>query len=503
MSSGVENRIDKYFREGLENLNVIPPADAWENIARNLPAKKKNRKMFIWIATAASIALFAAVSGWLFLQNPNTSQGNNNLVVVEHHTKSILNQPEYSVEKGSQITIETNNTNTKERNLDKTQFNIKSENKEIIGESRVASRTVKITNNENADQITNNENAEKPLKEGFSQKNNETVSVGKAVNGTSIISTQPQVNEQMAFLDGKELPLLALPVAERSIGTPKKEIVKKDTTPVYDDIFVADDDDAEKPKTDRWDIGSQVAPLYSYRNITDVSNTSGASKSSMDQLEKAMITYSSGVVVGYNASSRLSINTGIYYMKMGQELDNYSSSGSSVKSYRGLNSSGSGAVNSTGKIVTSNEVQYYDMQLVNAQSEYTVGKAAYEPLSQESQKAEQTFEFVEVPFLAKYKVLDRKFGIHLLGGVSAHVLVNNKTTITNSDNSKTAGKTENVETFNYSSSVGFGMVYKVRNNMTFSVEPTFKYYLNSFNTSSDIKLHPYAFGLYSGIFFKF
>jgi hypothetical protein len=87
--------------------------------------------------------------------------------------------------------------------------------------------------------------------------------------------------------------------------------------------------------------------------------------------------------------------------------------------------------------------------------------------------------------------------------MSTHVLVGNKTTMRTGDDEVIHGKTADVQTMNYSSSVGFGVVYKLKKNLMFSVEPTFKYYLNSFNSSDAVKLHPYALGLYSGFSFKF
>jgi hypothetical protein len=98
--------------------------------------------------------------------------------------------------------------------------------------------------------------------------------------------------------------------------------------------------------------------------------------------------------------------------------------------------------------------------------------------------------------------VNRKVRVHLLGGVSTHVLVDNKAVLKDA-NSTIEGKTTGVETLNYSSSVGFGVGYALRKNLSFNVEPTFKYYLNSFNTGDAVRLHPYALGLYSGVLLKF
>jgi hypothetical protein len=276
---------------------------------------------------------------------------------------------------------------------------------------------------------------------------------------------------------------------------------------VYDNIYAYENTTEPKEKLNRWAIGGQMAPLYSYRNISEV-NAPGISKASMNNVENAVITYSSGIKVDYEATSRLTFQTGVLYMKMGQEIKNVSS----LKSARvnaffdaqvAKAAEGHTASNSTGTIIAPSAEIYTQSTLNVNRAEYTVGNLAARPADLSQKDIEQSFEFIEVPFLAKYKIINRKINLHLLGGMSTHVLVNNKTTLSTESDGVIHGKTADVETMNYSSSVGFGVVYNLHKNILFSVEPTFKYYLNSFNSSDVVKLHPYAFGLYSGISFKF
>lgn len=495
MKSDMENRIDNYFREGLDDLNVIPPAEVWENISGKLAKKRKKPPIFLWIAAAASISVFAAVSGWWFFKNQEISNPKNTAIAVKHENKENQDAVAATKSQGNQQNASGNirnaQSNILERNSKKETNSVddyKSQEKIV---AVITGKTIKTNQPSKYSNLSVNQSAENQIVFGVVKRH--------SVNATT--DEPVLVESKLAFLHRKQLNSIQQPDVDRKIGDVKTEVVKKDIIPVYDDILVADE---EQPKIDHWDIGGQMAPLYSYRNVSEV-NTPGVSKASINQLEKAMITYSSGVAVGYNASSRLTIQTGIYYMKMGQEMNDLSEfSSSSVKaSFLGQNSANYGVTNSTGHIVSTSKEMYYDLNVINSDNKYAVGKVAYQPISRESKNVQQTFEFLEVPFLAKYKIIDRKFGVHLLGGLSTHVLVNNKAIITNSDNTQTEGKTENVQTFNYSSSVGFGMVYGLRKNLTFSVEPIFKYYLNSFNTTNDIKLHPFAFGLYSGFFFKF
>ena len=65
------------------------------------------------------------------------------------------------------------------------------------------------------------------------------------------------------------------------------------------------------------------------------------------------------------------------------------------------------------------------------------------------------------------------------------------------------GSTEGVNMFSVSSSLGMGMEYKVSGKLSLNLEPTFRYYMNSFNNVTGSHFHPYSFGIFSGISYKF
>lgn len=485
MREDLENRIDDYFRSGLDNLNVIPPVEVWNNIAGKLPEKKSNRKLFLWIAVAASVSLFAAVSGWNYLQK-NEKNSTENIAVLVQKEKSNND----SVKKSDFKTAKTNNPSI-HRNSDDTP----AQETEIP----IASSVKPDNSGENSyPQDTNANSLELVAKPATENKSSEFSEVYNADKAPVELAAAIELKEfETPFIYGR--------VQSGSIN------VKFDTAAFFNNLYAFEDVTETKEKVNRWAIGGQMAPLYSYRNISEV-NAPGISKSSINQVEKAVITYASGVLVDYEASSRLTFQTGVYYMKMGQEINNIASlthpKSAQLNNYKaelsnGNNSLRTATANSTGTIVAASPELYLSNSATYDLVMYAPGNMASKPLDLSRKDIEQSFEFIEVPFLAKYKIFDRKINLHLLGGVSTHVLVNNKTKLVSDDNITKYGKTTDVETFNYSSSVGFGVVYKLRKNLLFSVEPTFKYYLNSFNSSDAVELHPYAFGLYSGVSFKF
>ena len=65
------------------------------------------------------------------------------------------------------------------------------------------------------------------------------------------------------------------------------------------------------------------------------------------------------------------------------------------------------------------------------------------------------------------------------------------------------GKTEGLNLMTLSSSLGMGMEYNFSNKLSLNLEPTFRYYLNPFNELAGSNIHPYSFGIFSGVSYKF
>lgn len=525
MKNDKGNRIDNYFYEGLDNLNVIPPADVWNNIAENLPRKSNNRAMFIWIA-AASITLFAAVGSWMYFYSGKASFENTILVTKENTgTKAKNSDPSDITVIESQSSIETKS------HSDAIAVN-EGNNYETTPESEIESGEKTSTANKNATiaisdpsiQDNNQQVVHATLNANTSANASAQVEVAEdseiTVANTSVAENQDKTadNNIHAQIDenAQNLRIAKLnPIELSNIPSPEQGILSielettPDSLPRYEDVYAMIDEPQDNKGKNRWAIGGQMAPLYSYRNITEV-NAPGLTKASMNEIEKAVVTYSSGIIVDYEASSRLTFQTGVSYMKMGQEINNVSNfTKTDTKSAYLANvskeyarSAGNPVTNSTGTIVTESVPLYFSGSVNADFMSYAPGNLATQPADLDSKNIEQSFEFIEVPFLAKYKIINRKINVHLLGGVSTNFLVNNKS-ILKSESETVKGKTTDVEKLNYSSSLGFGVAYKLSRNLMLSVEPTFKYYLNSFNSTDAVKLHPYAFGVYSGLSFKF
>jgi hypothetical protein len=83
------------------------------------------------------------------------------------------------------------------------------------------------------------------------------------------------------------------------------------------------------------------------------------------------------------------------------------------------------------------------------------------------------------------------------------VLVHNTVTTTLDGNIYTVGDTKGLNPLSLSSSLGMGMEYNISNKLSLNLEPTFRYYLNPFSVTTGSFVHPYTFGIFSGVSYKF
>jgi hypothetical protein len=114
----------------------------------------------------------------------------------------------------------------------------------------------------------------------------------------------------------------------------------------------------------------------------------------------------------------------------------------------------------------------------------------------------QQIGYLEVPLEVNYALLDSKFGIDLIGGLSSLFLTDNSVVLQSSGKTTELGEANNINSVNFSTNVGLGLNYKFTDKLKLSVEPVFKYQLNTFNDTSG-NFNPYSLGVYSGFSFKF
>lgn len=257
----------------------------------------------------------------------------------------------------------------------------------------------------------------------------------------------------------------------------------------------------------KWQLGASLAPLISYR---DVASADYSQNMAVNSSEVARMTYAGGVRVSYVQSDRLTVESGLYYNKMGVNIGDYSSFKNgwfreelfydSEKATNVISVS-----NSMGTIVSTNNDQF-----VNNYTN-TAGFGDYHMLIPSEMVLQdapvtgfsQSLEFLEIPISVKYKIIDKILQVQLIGGISTNLLVHNSIAANTDMGRVDIGEVQDLRMVNYSGNAGMGFIYSFPGNLSFSMEPRFRYYLNSINQDNLPVTRPYTFGFYTGVNYSF
>jgi hypothetical protein len=246
-----------------------------------------------------------------------------------------------------------------------------------------------------------------------------------------------------------------------------------------------------------------ITPAYYSR--FDLSSNDAASE--IVKSEEAAFSYSGGVMFAYNLSRRFSVQTGINYSSIGQRIDGVTSYSGFGKYLDSKGESQFGVVTSSGTISSRNNDIYLTDNNSGARVMTMYKTEVFDPvkngLSYINSSLTQNFNYLEVPVMLKYKLIDRNIGLKVIGGVSYNILVNNSAYTTSGGSKYFIGKTEGLSPVTLSSSLGMGMEYNFSGKLSLNLEPTFRYYITPLGGLAGSTIHPYSLGILSGISYKF
>lgn len=254
---------------------------------------------------------------------------------------------------------------------------------------------------------------------------------------------------------------------------------------------------AEAVKNYKWNVKPQVAPLF-YNSMSQGSPIDAQFASNSKNYDADM---SYGVGLDYAINDKISIRSGINTVNLSYSTNDITYYASLDGQTNNIVSAGSRSAN----IVIETQNGNGDIAGLTP----TSGTAPV--LFASNTFANQNFEgqmvqkmgYIEVPLEMSYKLLNKKFGIELIGGFSTLFLNdNNISVVSNQGYSTEVGEAGNLNDVNFSTNLGVGFKYSFWKSFEANFEPTFKYQVNTFNGSSG-NFRPYFIGLYSGVSFKF
>jgi len=517
-----KKNIDNIFNEGFKNIEATPSPRVWENIQAALKKEKKERKVIpLWIklsGVAALLALLLTVGDSLYnssntfvtpeITNENVEQTEKQLQENKSEIEKQVNDSHVASDDKMLQNDATQDSDASENNASKNKGETKSSKNNLINSSNKATNTIIASNNSEKNASKSKENQKKDLIGKNISKNNveEGIAISKSNSEKANADENPKdkneslINKDKAIFDTKKEAVVVNDNSkeinsEKSLVKTEEEIAQESNNKksIFDAIAETNEDAVAKKKKKekpehRWNVAPNVAPVY----YSSFGNGSSIDPTFADNPQEGDVNMSYGVQVSYALNNRLSVRTGVNNVDL-----SYSTSGIEV---------GTGPV-----AVALRSVDYGGKDIVVtaadkgsfANASPSNGFGDIMPKStQGDAKLVQNLNYYEVPVELKYAVIDSRFGVNVIGGVSTLFLGNNEISVKADNFTDVLGEANNLSSVSFSTNVGLGLDYKLSKKFTFNIEPMFKYQLNPY-TDSSVNFSPYYLGVYTGLSFKF
>ncbi|GET32237.1 hypothetical protein PbJCM13498_11000 [Prolixibacter bellariivorans] len=485
--------IDQLFQDRLEDYDANPPMYVWKNIEDGLDNRKRAHRLALirGLSIAAAVVL-AFVAGWMFTQ-PHQEQVIKEVVVVPQSDSGIRQQQINSDVKTSISQVNENVVPVKMNARVASVQPVKMSNRAGFGNDNTAQinqSAVFAVAERRQDETWLKLSARLPSKNAG---NNSGLS-GQNENWIQFLSKYLGVNNS----DASHLTISEQELRDRSIiASNIQEYAKKD-----------------KP-VKRWRLAAEASPLFSGVSSSGERSdylyaANALSKTSPTPSTSTEPTLSGGVMFGYKLSKRLSVKSGIVYSKIRHNTNQVSVFGgnnstyASAKTDYGVNSNSTayaantevGLVNFGRPPESIKDGAYLAANMSNSDLSSTTTYASNADLK-------QNLEYIEIPVLVAYHLIDRKVNVDLTGGMSTNILVGNNASLYEGGVKTQGGETSQLRDLVYAGTVGLGLGYDLSKRVTVTLEPRMKYYLNSISTSNHINYRPYQLGIYTGLTYAF
>lgn len=485
-----DKNLDELFRDKLLNYEQEPPAYILDNVLAGVAGARRNRKIVFWrIAGVAAALLLAFIAGWQ-INTKNGQEVKPEIIVSQQSDfeKTGVVKPEITPVESENLSGNMKSKIVNKSGMKNLQLAEVDKENQI---NQISKKTTKsIAENSKSEQITS---ADEYL---IAHKSEDSVML-KPVRSLFRMVNRGSENLAKNLLAIKK----EAPKAANSEKTIDQQIMEQNRQ-----VMLAENQTKEKS---RWLVGAQVSPEYSVSR----SNHSQVYASNMLNASTNPVDVGGGISVEFKKGKRWSLQSGVYYSGMGQSSGNtnlsagkdyaFASSGrgseyfntnvsfdasnskmmmnstAGVIEFKGIPSGIELGTNLEDKILASNAVVVSDARFI------------------------QNFEYIEIPLYLRYTLIDSKFDVEMLGGFSSNVLVGNQTFMESSAGKSRIGSTKDMETMNYSGTLGIGLKYGLSKRVSLNVEPRVKYFLNSLNSNASVTYKPYTIGVFTGLSYEF
>jgi len=515
-----ENKnIERLFQERFRDFESDPPADVWKNINKKLHSEKelqKNKKAIpLWIklsgiAAALLLGFFAINSAFfdttttqtdithteaLPIQDKNDSEinsttqqivENNSLTQRDENSVSEVQSEENKIEiqsavEKNQVVYSEEKTITQNNAKQLVHTSQKVKNQEIYNQTDTDIAVANLSEKERNTHLSENnftENKSITLRKNIENENELVLTENPEKSTKTILQTDSDLapKQNSIFSDDKNEEIASETIPE------EKEEDPNELQKLLEEKQTEEDDDEQEIAFNKWKITPNIAPV----SMNSLSQGSPISEEFATNSKDFQTLLSYGLGVNYAISQKLSIRTGINKLAMGYNTND-------VVVYVATKNADVLA-NQTNLILDANNSNLVIKPEGALTSEdYTTSQKGY---------INQRIGYVEVPVELSYKLIDSRFGIDVVGGLSTLFLSENEVSVISNGRSIPLGEAGNLNNVHFSTNIGLGFRYELFKSFEASVEPMFKYQIGTFSRN-DGNFKPYILGLYTGLSFKF
>lgn len=560
---GNKKHIDRLFQEKFKDFEAKPSDTVWQNIKKELNQPKETTKPVVplwskYAAIAAVVLIFVTVGIKVFTNETAGTIINNEIEDTTRSTTKIDSNATNTSSSTSSSSVKENNESAKNasgstinplvdstaqpitlKNFNVTN-NIAPKTQSKVRDSYSSSKENKYTGDTSKGNSTNrsqhdvvantsslNEETKKSNKQAsplntFNKPNAlaETIATkdspsrlqtkGQSVtknNSNNVTATPLNKNTSVYYKPYKD-NTLSVKTTDDLFNTDKKlttlstnNLAKGKTineTLIIDSSLDESIEDAiaklkkldiKETSSHKWSIHANVAPVY----YSSLGKGSSIDDQFINNDKDGELNMSYGVKVGYALNDKLKLRSGVNALKLSYDTagvlvyQSVLTGNPDIKPLRHINMDPTLTGESLSVISTEN----FNVQQVNNVFNDKFNAAL-----------SQRMRYIEVPLELEYAIINERFGLNIIGGMSTFFLSDNQV-VTEFENYRTKiGEANNINDVSFSTNLGLGLNYNFSKTFTFNFEPTFKYKINTYSESSG-NFKPYIIGVYTGFSYKF
>ncbi len=496
-----KKNIEKIFQEKLLNYSQLPEEHVWNNIASSLDRKHKKRRLLpIWwqLGGVAAILIIG-----LFLFLPKEELPKTNEIITKTQAPSGTDDPSdlnNGTEKQGEIrTLESTDaenvlSDVSENDADEslTEKGVSAEKINLVpgnekeGGKENGSILVNVTpgNNKEVNVSIINEN------DSGSQAVSEIAQTEPSSGTNDAENNKVTAEEKRLGLSKEALANNSNSEQQKKAPDSQNELKKDDKISIYDAVAAQDEETEKDNASGKWAVGPRIAPVF----FSSLSQGSPIHSSFQNNAKSGNVNVSYGLAVTYNISNKIRLRSGVHKVDFGYDTRDVSFSSSINGTTNEIIDNIDYSLSSSNLVVRSN----------TNSGKIPSGNAldVSGPDPSLNGKMIQEFGYLEVPLELTYQLFNKKFGVNIIGGVSSLFLVNNSVTLESNGDATEMGEANNLNDLNVSTNFGIGVSYQLNTSLQLSLEPMFKYQLNTFSEAAG-NFQPFSMGVYSGLNFKF